>query len=66
MYTVTYRERLGTTEKDHDEIMTLETADVELADVVAYCQHFGIDADLYDAAGFRRGWVHQDGTYTLR
>jgi len=37
-----------------------------LADIIETCQATGARATLHDAAGFRRGWVHADGSYRLR
>ena len=65
MYTVTYRESSTTTLDQHNALESLPTEDVELEEVLDNCAAYGCDADLYDAAGFRKGWVHADGTYTL-
>ena len=66
MYTVTYRTLDTTTPEQHGAIQALPTEEVDLADVIDACQTFGIDAELFDAPGFRKGWVHADGTYQLR
>ena len=42
-----------------DEPDTLDT-------ICETCQQFTCEAELFDAAGFRRGWVHANGTYTLQ
>jgi hypothetical protein len=65
-YTVTYRELDTTTMDEHDAIMQLETEEVELEDVIENCTTYRINAALYDAAGFAKGWVHADGTYQLQ
>ena len=36
-----------------------------LDEVIENCRDLACDADLYDAAGFRKGYVAADGTYTL-
>lgn len=36
-----------------------------LDEVCGWCQDAGVSATLYDAAGFRRGHVHADGSYRL-
>jgi hypothetical protein len=66
MYTVIYREDIdATTLEDHDAIQQLPTEDVTLDDVIEACETYHVDAELYDAAGFRKGWVHADGNYRL-
>ena len=39
--------------------------EAELDEVIENCRTLDLSADLFDEAGFRRGWVHSDGTYTL-
>ena len=65
MYTVMYRELDTTTLDDHNAIQALPTNERELEDVIDACQSYGINAALYDAAGWSKGWVHADGTYRL-
>lgn len=36
-----------------------------LDEVVANCRDNECNADLYDTAGFRKGFVYSDGTYNL-
>lgn len=33
--------------------------------IVRVCIDHGFGAVLYDNTGFKRGWVHADGNYTL-
>jgi hypothetical protein len=40
--------------------------DETVADASRHCAVYGIIADLRDAAGFRKGYVHSDGSYTLK
>ncbi len=64
MYWVIYRERDTTTVAEHESVQALPTEDVELGEVVLACRTYHIDAALYDAAGFSRGWIHADGSYS--
>jgi hypothetical protein len=64
-YTVTYRELHTTTAAAHDALQHLATEEVELAEITNNCLDYQVTAELYDAAGFRKGWVHTDGTYQL-
>lgn len=65
-YSVSYRTPVDADEVTRSTIDTEPTSDVTLADVIETCRLCDCDADLFDAAGFRRGWVHSDGSYTLR
>ncbi len=68
-YTVTYRTNTTHTAPQADAIQSLnehesETDSVE--SVIENCRQYECDADLFDAAGFRKGWVHADGNYRLQ
>jgi hypothetical protein len=65
-YDVTYIESVDLTESQVNGLVHLERADVDLETIRENCRAFQVDADLYDAQGFRRGRVHADGSYTLR
>ena len=39
--------------------------DGTLADAIDWCKEAGSAIDLFDAAGFRRGWVKADGSWSL-
>lgn len=66
-FTVTYKASANADEYTRTTIARLndEDAGFSLDEVLANCGNLECNADLYDAAGFRRGWVHADGTYTL-
>ena len=66
-YYVTYTEPLDIEESTHNSVMALNE-DENASDFEAIrenCTLLGVDADLYDAAGFRKGWVKADGGYRL-
>lgn len=66
-FCATYREPNDCDEATHNTIMVLneQEEDQSLEEVLDNCQQVGCDADLYDAAGWRKGWVHRDGGYQL-
>lgn len=37
-----------------------------LHEVIEYCVDCECEARLYDPAGFAKGWVHANGSYTLQ
>jgi hypothetical protein len=65
-YSVVFRETLEMTEA---EVRTIyyynEQGPYTLDEVRALCQAMGCHADLFNEAGWRKGWVHPDGTFTL-
>jgi hypothetical protein len=63
-YNVLYRENENTTLEEHNSVEALPGED-ELDEIVENCKALNVAADLYDAGGFRRGWVHADGSYRL-
>ena len=67
-YFVTYIEYMDTTEAAHNSLMALNESEEKatLQEVVENCQSLSVSAELYDAAGFRRGWVSQEGSYRLQ
>lgn len=64
-YQVTYRVRDDADEPTRNAAEALPT-EADLAEVVQNCVDLGLEADLRDAAGFRRGWVHSDGKYKIQ
>ena len=64
---VTYRESLDLDETTLDSVAELNDAEdaSDLEAIRANCKRLSVDADLYDAAGFRKGWVKADGNYRL-
>lgn len=67
MYFVTFRERVDTDEATHNTLQSFNDNQepTALEDVVDICETFGVDAELFDEAGFRKGWVKGDGSYQL-
>ncbi len=67
-YFVTYREPQGADEITHNTIAGLNDCEdgYDLQEVIAHCTTVGCTAELFDAAGFRKGWVYADGTYRLQ
>jgi hypothetical protein len=67
-YYVTYRETGETDEATHNSVQHLNDCDEpsDLAEIIDQCAALEIEAELFDAAGFRRGWVHKDGSYSLQ
>ena len=65
VYNVTYREHEDMSEVERNTIASAHTEGVDLADVIETCKTCDCNADLFNAAGFRKGWVHADGSYTL-
>lgn len=64
---VTYREFLDLDEPTRNSVVALNE-DENARDLEAIrenCTLLGVDADLYDAAGFRKGWVKANGYYRL-
>jgi len=57
-YQVSFHGTASTDDSSRDGQYTLQEA-------IETCQAFGCEADLYDEPGFRKGWVHPDGKYTL-
>jgi hypothetical protein len=67
-YVVTYNSTLEMGAAQVAEVHVLNETEEpqELESIIDNCTTIGCDADLYDAAGFRKGWVHADGTYRLQ
>lgn len=67
MYHATYKAPANADEYTRNTVARLNDDDGEIVidEVVANCCNLECSADLYDDAGFRRGWVHADGTYNL-
>lgn len=66
-YYVVYEESLYLDEPTRNSVMALNE-DENASDLEAIrenCKLLGVDADLYDAAGFSKGWVKTDGNYRL-
>mgnify|MGYP001595230102 CR=1 FL=1 len=66
-YYTTYRESVDTDESTHNSVMALNGDEnpSSLQIILENCRLLNIDADLYDEAGFAKGWVKQDGDYRL-
>ena len=66
-YFVTYRESVDTDESTHNSVIALndDKNPSSLQTILENCCLLNIDADLYDEAGFTKGWVKQDGNYRL-
>ena len=65
MYTVSYRAPSDADESTRNTLDTEPTEGVSLDDVIEVCRITSAEAELFDAAGFRKGWVHANGGYTL-
>lgn len=68
LYTVGYRAASNSDEANRnsvDDLNHFNSEEVELDEVIANCKELEAEADLYDVASFRKGWVHADGSYTL-
>ena len=67
MYHATYKTPSDAAESTRNTIDHLndEASESTLDEVIENCRDLACDADLYDAAGFRKGYVAADGTYTL-
>lgn len=66
-YVATYRKTQETDEPTWNSIQALNAMDglCTLDEVRENCIALTCEADLYDEPGFRRGWVHADGSYRL-
>lgn len=66
-FAVTYKTSSDHGESTRNTIAHLndEGGESTLDEVVTNCRDLECAADLFDAAGFRRGYVHADGAYTL-
>lgn len=66
-YYATFRETLEMTRDQVYELMACNDANpYTLQEIIEICQAVPCDADLYDEAGFPKGWVHADGSYRLQ
>jgi hypothetical protein len=67
-YRVTYTERSDTNEATHNSVQYLNESEEtsELQAIIDHCTALEVDAQLFDEAGFRKGWVHADGNYRLQ
>lgn len=63
-YSVTYHANENSTESERNTIEALQ-GENDLESIIKNCVDLRAEADLYDAPGFRRGWVHADGSYKL-
>jgi len=68
MYKATYQINGNNDEAERNSVDALNNQseyDVELNEVIENCKNLTVDADLFDAAGFTKGTVHRDGSYSL-
>ena len=67
-YYVTYRPRpdLSVSAQHTLEALNAHPAPSTLEEVIESCTYLAVEAELFDEAGFRKGWVHADGSYTLQ
>lgn len=66
-YYVTFRTTAEMTEAQANATLAYQSEEpYTLEEARAICISTGYEADLYDAAGFRKGWIHADGNYTLQ
>ena len=67
MYFVTFRASVDTDEATHNTIQAWNDNQeaTSLENVVDMCATLGVDAELFDEAGFRKGWAKADGSYRL-
>jgi hypothetical protein len=63
-YSVTFTD--ADTSEAYDAAAQASEEPQTLADVIELCKSYGIAATLRDAAGFIKGYVHGDGSYSLR
>ena len=66
-YYTTYRASDSCDEETRNTVASLNDCPLSepLDSTVATCVELGVGTDLYDAAGFRRGWVRADGSYAV-
>lgn len=66
-YFVKYQVQMGSTEAERNTLADENdrgTA-MPLDHIRDVCRACDTNAELFDLAGFRKGWVHDDGGYTL-
>ena len=65
-YSATFNATDETTPEQHDFLTYgLNEWSGELQEIIDICTANHCEAVLYDDAGFKKGWVHSDGSYTL-
>jgi len=63
----TYQRQIGTTEAESATMAAAEERGaVTLDEIRETCVAVDTNAELRDVAGFKRGWVYDDGGYILR